>query len=107
MLDRSNADLKAFQQSKDSYVEWFDADAIVGPVQIRARRDGDRFWPMGAVGEKKVGKFLTAAKIDPHTRPGVFVIADAEKILWLVPIRACEQVKVTNQTSRILQVIVK
>ena len=93
-----------FMRSKDTFVEWFDADKVVGPVEIRGRRDGDRFWPIGTTGEKKVGRFLIDAQLEAEAKQQTVVIKDAEKILWVAPIRMCEQAKVTEQTRKILEI---
>jgi hypothetical protein len=52
---------------------------------------------------KKVGKFLTAVQADEALKKGVFVVEDAEKILWVAPLRISEEVKIDEQTGRILQ----
>lgn len=88
---------------KTNFVERFDFEKVALPVVVRARRDGDRFWPLGLTGDKKVGKFLTAAKIAPELRKGILIVADTEKIIWVWPIRISEQVKVDTETRKILQ----
>lgn len=103
-LNRADIDIDTFMESKDAYVEWFDADEIVGPVEIRGRRDGDCFRPIGASGEKKVARFLIDAQLDPAEKQRAFFIKDAEKILWVAPVRMCERAKVTPQTRKILEI---
>ena len=103
-VDAAGFDLEGFVESKDQFVECFDADKIVGDLVVRRRRDGDRFWPLGQSGEKKVGKFLTDCRIDGEVKREVVIVADAEKILWVAPVRACESCKVTGDTKRILRV---
>jgi tRNA(Ile)-lysidine synthase len=70
---------------------------------IRLRKAGDRFIPLGLDQEKKVGKFLTAARIPQHLRKKLLIVADSEKIIWLWPIRTSQQAKVTGDTRKILQ----
>ncbi|MBL7214397.1 MAG: tRNA lysidine(34) synthetase TilS [Phycisphaerae bacterium] len=104
VLNRDEVDVGQFLKTKDTFVEWFDAEKIIGPIEIRNRQAGDRFWPIGAKGEKKVGRFLMDAQLEADIRQNAFVIADAEKILWLTPIRMAEAVKVTEKTTRIVEV---
>jgi len=104
IVERSKADIEELKKIKDSGVEWFDADKVVGPVEIRGRSDGDRFWPIGASSEKKVGRFLIDAQLPRTKKAGVFVVADAEKILWVASVRMCEQAKMTDQTRKILEI---
>ena len=103
-LNRNKVDVEQFLKSKDVFVEWFDADKITGPVEIRQRRDGDRFWPIGGKGEKKIARFLQDAQLEMQTKQQAVIIADAEKILWLAPFRMSEQAKVTKHTPRIVQI---
>jgi hypothetical protein len=58
---------------------------------------------LGLQAEKKVGKFLTAARVPQGIRSKTLIIADGEKIIWVWPIRITEQAKVTSQTHKILQ----
>lgn len=104
LLNREDADVERFFQTKDAFVEWFDADTIRGPIQIRARRDGDRFRPFGAKGEKKVGRFLIDAQLDGNMKRQAFIVSDAEKILWAAPVRMCEQAKITPETQNIVEI---
>lgn len=104
MLEGDSVSLERSKKEKDGWTEWLDADRISGPIRVRARRPGDRFRPLGMKAEKKVGKFLTAAKVSPVLKDKVFILEDSEKILWVAPIRICEEAKVTGQTRRILQI---
>jgi len=103
-VDVDYADLDKFVKNKEACVEWFDADKITGPLEVRRRRDGDRFCPIGGRGSKKVGRFLIDAQLDSEVKKRAFIIKDAEKILWLAPVRRGEQAKVTPQTRRILEI---
>ena len=88
-------------------VEMFDLDKLKLPLIIRSRQAGDRFWPLGLKAEKKVGKFLTAARLPQEVRVNVLIVADAEKIIWVWPVRMSEQVKITDMTKKILQLQIK
>jgi tRNA(Ile)-lysidine synthase len=66
------------------------------------RRAGDRFHPLGLAGEKKLGKFLTTARVPREVREHILVFADREKIVWVCPVRIAEPAKVTNETRHIL-----
>ncbi len=91
------------QNSKLKTVEWFDLDKVSLPLEVRFRRTGDRFWPLGLASEKRVGKFLTAAKVPQQLRQKALIVADSEKIIWLWPIRMSEQAKITSMTRKILE----
>ncbi|RKY21639.1 MAG: tRNA lysidine(34) synthetase TilS [Planctomycetota bacterium] len=92
-----------YRASSIELIECFDLDKVKLPLVVRFRRAGDKFWPLGLAGEKKLGKFLTAAKVPQELRQNALIIADSEKIIWLWPIRMCEQAKITGKTQKILQ----
>jgi len=107
ILDAKDCDITGFKAAKDRNVEWFDYDKLAGAVLVRRRQAGDTFWPLGGVGEKKIGKFLTAQKVPRGLRQRLLIIADGKKIIWLASLRASELTKVTGQTQRILQLRVR
>lgn len=89
--------------AKYRYEECFDFDRIKPPLRVRYRHPGDRFVPLGMTSEKKVGKFLTAARVARDVRENVVIVADAEKIIWVCPVRMSEECKVTRDTSRVVR----
>ncbi|MBN2590185.1 MAG: tRNA lysidine(34) synthetase TilS [Sedimentisphaerales bacterium] len=103
IIEKEQVDLKNFLKSKTPETECFDFDKIKEPLFVRLRKDGDRFVPFGQNKEKKIGKFLTAQHVTEEARSKTLVITDSEKIIWLCPIRASEQTKVTSETRKILQ----
>ena len=103
LLEADGAGLGQFVAGKTNWVERFDLETIELPLTVRFRRAGDRFTPLGLKSQKKLGKFLTDQRIPRRLREKVLVIADAERIVWVCPVRMSEQAKVTNQTYRTLQ----
>jgi len=105
MLHRkvSCGDTRRKTKSRIQFIERFDIDKIKPPLVVRFRKPGDRFVPLGLGEEKKVGKFLTAARVPQEVRQKLLIVADSKKIIWVWPIRICEQAKVTGGTRKILQ----
>jgi len=83
--------------------ERFDLDKVRPPVVVRFRRNGDRFAPLGLGAMKKVGKFLSDARVSQDVRRKILVVADSEKVIWVWPIRMSEQAKVTGRTQKVLR----
>ena len=102
-LEADDCRIEKFKTEKTNCIEWFDLDNVKLPLEVRSRKPGDRFWPLGLEAEKKIGRFLTAAKVPRELRCKLLVIADTEKIIWLGPIRISEQTRVTKKTRKILQ----
>ena len=104
IFDASRCDIEQFMAEKNEFVEWFDIGRVTGPLVVRNRNEGDKFRPMGLANDKKVGKFLTAQRVSSENRQKMVIIEDSEKIIWLGPVRQCEQTKVTAETRQILQI---
>lgn len=103
LIDFDAARFDRFKTEKNSFAEWFDFDKLSFPLIIRPRREGDRFIPLGLNTEKKVGKFLTDAKVPQETRKNLIVVSDAEKIVWLCPVRISNNTRITEKTKAVLQ----
>jgi len=101
---RSGEALRRNDTGVPKLVEQFDLDKVRPPVVVRFRRDGDRFTPLGLGAEKKVGKFLSDARVSQDVRRKILVVADAEKVIWVWPVRMSEQAKVTGRTQKVLQI---
>ncbi len=88
--------------SRDRYIKYFDYDKIKGKLNIRNRRQGDRFWPLGLAGSKKLKDFFIDCKIDREKRDRIPLVCDGSQIIWIVGYRISEKYKITDKTNRIL-----
>lgn len=101
IIDRDNFE----ENIKYPYIKYFDYDNINGSLQIRNRRNGDIFKPLGMNGKsKKIKDFFIDEKVPRENRDLVPIIAIGEDILWLVGYRVSEDYKVTEKTKRILKI---
>jgi tRNA(Ile)-lysidine synthase len=107
ILDRGKMVPAKVKSNRSRFCEYFDDEQVQYPVVVRTRRNGDRFWPLGLAGPKKVGKFLTAARVPRELRERILIFADREEILWVCPVRMSEQAKVTETTRRVLSLTVR
>jgi tRNA(Ile)-lysidine synthase len=85
----------------------FDAAKLVFPLLVRARKDGDFFYPHGFGKKKKLQDFFVDEKVPRDERNRVPVITSGEDIIWIAGYRADERVKVTKETTRTLKLEVK
>ena len=104
ILPAKDCNLQKFKAEKDNHTEWFDYDKLKLPLTIRPRQTGDYFTPIGQKNEKKVGKFLTDAKIPAPQRSKTLIIKDTAGIIWIYPIRTSQQALITEETKTILQI---
>jgi tRNA(Ile)-lysidine synthase len=106
VLPRDEVEAVRMGRDTSRFREYLDFDHVQPPIVVRTRRPGDRFQPLGMTGEKKIGKFLTAAKVPRDLRERILILADRERILWVCPIRISEQAKITERTQRVLQLTI-
>jgi tRNA(Ile)-lysidine synthase len=104
LFEIAECDVAEFKSQKDEFVEWFDYDKLQLPLVVRSRRVGDRFRPFGLNREKKVGKFLTDCRADSRLRGDVRIVCDEKRIIWVAPVRACHETRLTSRTKRVLQI---
>lgn len=82
----------------------FDMDRLSLPLTVRPAVPGDRFTPLGAAGSQKLKKFFIDHRIPRQARTMTPVLADKQRIVWLVGQRIDDHVKVTPDTSQVLSV---
>ena len=81
---------------------FLDYDKILSPIRVRNWREGDRFYPLGTDGSKKLQDFFTDEKVPVNKRKNIPVFRDREKIIWIGNMRIDNRVRITAKTSRIL-----
>ncbi len=85
--------------------ESFDADALGPQPRVRARVSGDRFQPLGMVGEKRLTDFMIDAHVPRRCRDSVpLVTAEDGRIAWLVGWRIADWAKVSVKTCEVLTI---
>lgn len=91
---------------------YFDADKVGSSFFVRMRKPGDRFYPQGAKGTRKLSDFFIDQKVSREMREKIpLLLANLKsepsykkKIIWVVGYRVNEEVKVTHQTQKVLKV---
>lgn len=96
-------EVKDHLHNRDRHEEWVDLENVHLPLVVRGRQPGDRFWPLGAPGSKKVADFLIDLKVEPQQRDNVAVLCDQLGPIWLIGYRIDERVKLTRITREALR----
>lgn len=78
-----------------------DAAKIAWPLEIRPRRTGDRFVPLGMTGKKKLQDFLVDEKVPRRHRDSVPIFVDREKVVAVGNLRIDERAKVSGETKKV------
>ena len=69
---------------------------------LRTPRGGDRFRPFGMRGSKLVSDYLTDRKLDRRRKALQPLLADGDRIAWVVGLRPAQPFCLTPSTRRIL-----
>lgn len=72
-----------------------DADATGRSLRLRQWRPGDRFWPLGAPGTKKLQDFFVDSKVPRRNRDRIPIVVSGERIVWVAGGRIDERFKLT------------
>ena len=84
--------------------EFFAAEGIAGPLEVRWARPDERFVPFGRRRAAPLGRFLSKQGVSNEVRQHPTVLADAGGILWVVGVRRAARAPVTAGTRRALWV---
>jgi tRNA(Ile)-lysidine synthase len=80
-----------------------DADTVRFPLRVRARRNGDFFFPFGFGKRKKLQDFFVDEKVPRDERDSVPVVLSGDDIVWIAGHRADERFRTTDSTKRFLK----
>jgi len=94
---------KEIESNSNPYQAWLDIDKVDLPLQMRARRSGDRFCPLGMEGHSiKLSDFMVNERIPRYLRNSLPLILSGKTIAWVIPYRIAHQFRVTAQTKRVV-----
>ena len=83
---------------------WLDGAALSLPLTVRAKRDGERWQPLGlAVHSQKLSDFFVNEKIPQHLRDRWPLVCAGDEVVWVAGLRPAEPCKVGPGTTRIVR----
>jgi len=92
-------------QALSPYEAWMDADALPGPLMVRARRPGDRFAPLGMGGHTmKLSDFMINEKLPRRARSRWPLVVAGGEIVWVPGFRMAHGVRLRPETRRAVHV---
>ncbi len=88
----------------DRYTAYLDADKLSFPLELRLRREGDRFHPVNAPGGGKLKSYLIDHKVDRLKRDKLALAACGSDIIFIPGFCIAHKVRVTHDTRRVLMI---
>ncbi len=88
----------------DPFEACLDAQAVAGTLEVRVRRPGDRFQPLGSVGARKLQDFFVDEKVPRHWRDRIPLVVGESGIAWVVGYRPAQWARVRQDSSRIYRI---
>ena len=91
----------------DKNNQFVDADTIEGHFWVRNVKAGDRFYPLGLKGSKKVFDLLSDRKVPLHKKKETPVLGCNKGIVWLIGFHLDDRFKIKNSTREMYHLQVR
>ena len=95
--------LKNAKKNNNKSVEYISGDDIHGKFILRTWKDGDRFYPIGMKGSKKLSNFLTEQGIPSYKKKEQLVLTNSGKIVWVVGLRLDDMFKLKDNSKKVFK----
>ena len=82
--------------------EFFAAEALEGPLELRPARVDETFVPFGRLRARRLGEFLGNQRVPRAARSRPLVLADRRGILSVIGVRRSARAPLTSATRRVL-----
>ncbi len=89
--------------SDDPQVAFVDYAALGKNIIVRNKQEGDKFYPLGMKGSKKLQDFFVDEKIPIEERDSIPIVESGGKIIWVGGLRIDDRVKVTKKTKKMVK----
>lgn len=95
----------AWEQSnknEDRFQVWMDAEGLTDILELRVRRPGDVFEPLGMKGHfQKISDFFTNAKLPHRARERWPLLCFQDKVIWVPGYRPAESFKLKKSSRKV------
>lgn len=92
------------RRNPDPFQVWLDLNSIQAPLLVRARREGDRFQPLGMDGHSiKLSDLMINEKLPRRARVDWPLVCCAEQIVWVPGYRLAHPFRVSETTTEALK----
>ncbi|MGB9764958.1 MAG: tRNA lysidine(34) synthetase TilS [Candidatus Saccharicenans sp.] len=80
---------------------YLDAEKLTFPLEVRSRKPGDKYRPLGMRGKKKLKDLLRERKIPQEERDFLPVFISGGKIVWVPGLPVSDEFKIIGKTRKI------
>ncbi|MDP2363919.1 MAG: tRNA lysidine(34) synthetase TilS [Ignavibacteria bacterium] len=98
---------KELKINKSRNEEFISGDKIKTGFEVRVWQDGDKFFPIGMQGTKKISDYLNDIKINSFEKKDQLVLINSGKIVWVIGKRLDDRFKITSNTKKVLKLCLK
>ncbi len=92
---------------KSKNVEFISADGLSSTFIVRIWKEGDKFFPIGMQGTKKISDYLNDIKINSFEKKQHLVLENEGNIVWVIGKRLDNRFKITSDTKKVLRLCLK
>jgi tRNA(Ile)-lysidine synthase len=90
--------------NQDPYQAWIDRDTIGDQLEIRSRKPGERFKPLGMKrGTIKISEFMINEKLPLRARAAWPLICIGDHVVWIPGLRLGHPFRVKSSTKRVIR----
>ena len=116
MIEESNMILSATLEANKNIIDkdtpseqtvYVDYEEVGKELTVRSRRNGDRFYPLGMKGTKKLQDFFIDNKVSKDERDRVPIVESHGRIIWVAGYRIDERVKVDKKTTKLVKLSIQ
>jgi tRNA(Ile)-lysidine synthase len=91
------------ERNEDQFQVWLDADTLPESLELRGRRPGDCYAPLGLDGhEQKLSDFMVNEKMPQRAREHWPLLASGEKIIWVPGYHPGHPYRLTDATTNVI-----
>ncbi len=89
------------ERNEDPFRVWLDAEQIPDSLELRVRRRGDRFFPLGMQGHsQKISDFFVNEKVPHRVREHWPLLCAGDEIFWVAGYRPSHSCRLTASTRK-------
>ncbi|MBN1305872.1 MAG: tRNA lysidine(34) synthetase TilS [Anaerolineales bacterium] len=89
------------RNNEDPFQAWLDADLLIDPLELRSRRDGDRFQPLGIETHTvKVSDLFINHKLPSRARNRWPLVCQGDEIIWIPGFQLAHPYRITKKTHQ-------